>query len=108
MDPKLDHEAQFDGYPDGSDDFHTYTGRRAPKRLALEDADYDRMDILDAHYWFCADYHDGQWSRLYERLCRIGRVYQPSPLAHGPGTDNAKSIYANLERAARNLRLQGG
>ena len=24
-------------------------------------------------YVFCADYHDGQWSRLYRIMCKIGK-----------------------------------
>ena len=57
---------------------------------------YDRLDIVDAHYWFAADYHEGQTSMLYARLSRIGRYYTPSPLAYGPSTENAQEIYNQL------------
>lgn len=26
-------------------------------------------DFLHALYWFCADYHSGQWSKGYQTLC---------------------------------------
>ncbi|GAF93761.1 unnamed protein product [marine sediment metagenome] len=58
---------------------------------------YDRWDIVDAHYWHCADYHDGQFSDKYERLCQISRYYNPGPLANRPRTVNALEIYDALK-----------
>jgi hypothetical protein len=59
---------------------------------------YNRFDIVEAHYWFCADYHEGQWTNKYERLCRISKYYTPSPLSYGRRTmnENAASIYDAL------------
>lgn len=57
---------------------------------------FDRFDIVQAHYWFCADYHDGQWSDLYARLCHISNYYKPGMMETGPSTDNAREIYQNL------------
>ena len=57
---------------------------------------YDRFDIVDAHYWWNADHHNGQFSDGYLRLCKIGAYFTPSPLANGPGTDNALEIYKDL------------
>lgn len=58
---------------------------------------FDRFDILEAHYWYCADYHSGQWSGEYARLCRIQRMgFRPGARANGPGSENAKAIYDAL------------
>lgn len=60
---------------------------------------WDRFDIVEAHYAFCCDWHGGQWSSLYERLCRIQRYYRPSPMWKGYAslTDNGKEIYDRLK-----------
>jgi hypothetical protein len=60
----------------------------------------DRMDFISAYYAFCAEWHDGQWSDLYSKLCRIGRYYTPSPLDKGfkSLSDNGKEIYRALKR----------
>ena len=68
---------------------------------------FDRFDIVEAHYWFCADYHEGQWSDKYARLCRIGDYYTPGPLHKGYGSlsENAREIYDNLtEQEGRRCR----
>ena len=59
---------------------------------------FDRFDIVEAHYWYCVEYHEGQWSPLYERLCRIGRYYKPSPMVMSSADlgINAREIYENL------------
>ena len=57
---------------------------------------WDRFDIVEAHYWFCADYHTGQACPLYARLGRIQGYYRPSPLQHGPAGPNAQAIYDAL------------
>ena len=64
---------------------------------------FDRWDIVAAHYAFCVDFHGGQWSDLYRRLCRIGRYYKPSPLDRGRKSlsDNGRAIYDRLARAER-------
>ena len=53
-------------------------------------------DLYDALYWFTADYHSGQWSRGYRLLCRVSRVFKPSPLASGPDGEEAQMIYDHL------------
>ena len=60
-------------------------------------ATYNRWDIVDAHYWFCVNYHEGRSSEKYVRQCRISKYFKPSPLAYGPESDNAKAIYHALE-----------
>ena len=57
---------------------------------------WNRWDIVDAHYWFCVDYHEGQGSELYARQCRISGYYRVSPLARRPATENAQAIYDAL------------
>lgn len=58
---------------------------------------FDRWDIVEAHYWFATHYHDGQFSDLYAKQCRISRYFRPSILSNGPSTENACEIYNNLE-----------
>jgi len=57
---------------------------------------YDRFDIVEAHYWFAVHHHDGQWSELYKRQCRIDRYFHPGAMHNGPTTDNAREIYNAL------------
>jgi hypothetical protein len=64
---------------------------------------FDRFDIVSAHYAFCADYHDGQFSDLYVKLCRIGTYFSPGLSWNGYEslTDNGKVIYDNLESSIK-------
>ncbi len=59
---------------------------------------WDRFDIVAAHYFFCSDFHSGQWSEKYEKLCRITKYFRPSPLWKSiyDVSDNAVEIYNNL------------
>lgn len=59
---------------------------------------FDRFDIVEAHYAFACDYHDGQSSYLYAKLCRISKYFTPSPMFRGfeSLSENAKEIYNNL------------
>lgn len=41
---------------------------------------FDRFDIVAAHYYYCCDYHSGQFNFEYERMCRISKYFKPSPL----------------------------
>ena len=61
---------------------------------------WDRFDIVEAHYWHAADWHGGQWSELYAKLCRIGQYYTPGMLHRGYEslTENGKAIYDQLVR----------
>ena len=57
-----------------------------------------RFDIVSAHYAFCADYHGGQYSELYAKLCRIGNYFRPGMAWNGYQslTENGQLIYDNL------------
>lgn len=58
---------------------------------------FDRFDVVEAHYCFCADYHAGQGSALYARLSRILGYLHPRPnLCFDTLTENGKAIYRNL------------
>jgi hypothetical protein len=54
---------------------------------------YEVTDAARALYWYCADYHDGQFSALYEMLSMID--YCPSPFENGVKGDS-KEIYDKL------------
>jgi hypothetical protein len=58
--------------------------------------EYNRFDIVEAHYWYCVNYHGGRWSDEYERLCHIGEYFKPGACSHGPSTENSKAIYRDL------------
>ena len=60
---------------------------------------FDRFDIVSAHYAFCADYHSGQGSELYAKLCRIGRYFNPGAMWRGYDSlsENGRAIYETLE-----------
>ena len=59
---------------------------------------WDRFDIVSAHYAFACDYHGGQWTGLYARLCRISKYFNPGPMFRGfeSLSENAQEIYNNL------------
>lgn len=59
---------------------------------------FDRFDVVEAHYAYCADYHEGQGSELYRRLCRIGGYFTPSAMWRGYESlsDNGQEIYQSL------------
>lgn len=59
----------------------------------------NRFDIVSAHYQFCVDYHSGQFSQLYKRMCRIMTYFNPGACWRGYDSldDPAKDIYHNLE-----------
>ena len=59
---------------------------------------FDRFDIIQAYYAFYSDYHQGQSSYYYSRMCKILNYYTPSPLFNGYDSlsDNAKFIYDDL------------
>lgn len=64
-----------------------------------------RFDVVDGFYWFFNDYHGGQFSDMYARLCRISRYFTPGPLATGPSTEESQAVYDDL--AAR-WEAEGG
>jgi hypothetical protein len=59
---------------------------------------FDRFDICEAWYLWLAHNHTGQWSKEYERLCRMERYFRPSPfLTLERLSDNARAIYDALD-----------
>jgi hypothetical protein len=68
---------------------------------------WDRFDIVEAHYLFLTHYHEGQCSDSYRRLCKILTYFKPAP-SGVTLTENGQEIYNNLvlqEKAyeARNI-----
>ena len=58
---------------------------------------FDRFDIVEAYYIYYRDFHNGQWSKEYKRLCHIKNYFTPSiNLSYETLTENRKSIYNNL------------
>lgn len=59
---------------------------------------FDRFDICLAWYHYLAEYHEGQGSEKYARLCKLGRYFSPG--AGYPCSrrliGNARKIYDNL------------
>ena len=39
---------------------------------------FDRFDIMEALYLYYTDWHNGQWSREYKRLCHMQKYFKPS------------------------------
>src|SRR5210317_812510 len=35
-------------------------------------------DFIVGAYWHYSDWHSGQWSKGYEALCALGRVFSPN------------------------------
>lgn len=63
---------------------------------------FDRFDICEAHYLFLSEWHSGQWSDEYRRLCRMSRYFRPSPiLSHKSLSENGRAILAALIRRER-------
>lgn len=59
---------------------------------------YDKFDIISAHYAFAVDFHGGQWTDLYAKLCSIQKYFNPGPLWKGYDslTENGQAIYDAL------------
>jgi hypothetical protein len=61
---------------------------------AMEADDFDRAQAI---YWFCVDWHGGQWSNLYSAMCQLG--YTPSMCESGCEEGSmAAELYDVLER----------
>lgn len=60
--------------------------------------EFDRFDIVSAHYAHAVDYHEGQTSDLYAKQCRISRYFKPGAMWRGYESlsENGKEIYNNL------------
>ncbi len=58
---------------------------------------WDRFDIVEAHYLYCSEWHSGQWSDLYAKMCRIQGYFKPGmSLGYESLSENGKVIYDNL------------
>ena len=47
----------------------------------------DLASLVIGAYWFCADYHSGQWSAEYTTLSALGTIYST-----GPEPDSCESV----------------
>ena len=58
----------------------------------------DRFSIVEGHYQYYVEYHEGQWSDKYRRLSGILEYFNPSPLLHNANDldGEAREVYANL------------
>lgn len=54
------------------------------------------FDRVEAFYWFCVDYHRGQFSKEYRLMCKLSRIFTPSRLSNGPSSEEALDIYVSL------------
>lgn len=59
--------------------------------------DYDRVDIIQAHYWYYTNYHNGIMSKEYARLCKLQQYYKPGRFENMPTSYSAAQIYNQLE-----------
>ena len=59
---------------------------------------FDRFDICEAYWCYASDYHEGQFSKIYEIFGRLYELeFDPSmDLSYESLTDNGQSIYRNL------------
>ena len=56
---------------------------------------FNKFDIVEAHYLFFTEYHEGQWSEKYKRLCKITTYFKPAPSGITL-SDNGLEIYNDL------------
>jgi len=58
---------------------------------------FDRIDVCSAWFLFLEQYHEGQGSDRYARLCRLTEYFKPSPLlTYETMGDNAQAIFHAL------------
>ena len=60
---------------------------------------FNRFDIVEAYYCFLVNYHDGQYSVSYRRLCNMKQYYKPSTFGNDNPerlTENAREIFNAL------------
>ncbi len=61
--------------------------------------EFDRFDIVTAHYCYCVGWHSGGSSPEYKRLGRIMQYFRPSPLLGCvPDTSNSRHIMSAIIR----------
>jgi hypothetical protein len=53
----------------------------------------DIFDMAQALYWYCNDYHTGQFSDTYRVLCEISETYKPGVMENGCNDDSVAMIY---------------
>lgn len=53
-------------------------------------------DGIQAAYWWFAEHHEGQNSRGYRALCRLGKVYRPARSESGPDTEESARLYDEM------------
>lgn len=76
--------------------------------MYINGMDISRYDIVEGHYWFYTDWHSGQWSREYERLCKITRYFRPGAGHNGPTSYESQHVYDQLvEKHMRKEKLGG-
>ena len=75
---------------------------------------FDRFDICEAYYLYFCDWHNGQWSEEYKRLCKMQKYFKPSPLLRTAKdlTENGYEIYTALDQKqfdnfSKNWKLKG-
>ena len=68
---------------------------------------WDRWDIVAAYYAYYTDWHAGQGSPEYARLCRIRRYFKPGRYWDGYAslTENGEAIYDELAHLANGRRF---
>ena len=70
-----------------------YIDERYP--LADDDEKGDLFNLADGLYWYCSEWHSGQWSDEYSVLSTLN--YSPSPLASGVEEETAAhEVYLQL------------
>lgn len=66
---------------------------------------FNRFDIVEAYYVYFSEWHEGQWSDGYRRLCRMRRYFSPRPsLSIDTLSANARAIYDGLAFAKQKGR----
>lgn len=56
----------------------------------------DRFDIVEGHYWFYCDWHGGQGTKEYKRLCKLTTYFKPGILQHHVSTEESLQVYITL------------
>lgn len=56
---------------------------------------FDRWAIVEGHYWFYVDFHQGQDHKWYSRLSIITTYYKPG-YRREPSTEEAGYVYKEL------------
>lgn len=81
-----------------SDLVHEFDGDTSDLWAIGEHTEASLDSLLVGAYWFCRDYHNGQWSDEYRLLCNIGRYFSPG-CTNGPETDSSeRDVYLALEQ----------